>query len=232
MFVLIPGLGISLISLTKYNLVFRTWLKSWIKDEQSWPLVNMARTDLIRWQLLQKRRVQGELNFALCRVTGCFKRMNGGLLWRLSGREPACQCRGEQSRPWSGKTSHAVGQPSLCATTSGPSSRALKPQLLSPCTPNTEVRTPRACAMQEASHCNERPVHCNEEQSLLTTTRQRRNPWKAHSQIPGEMPQNILRHLLSSLTCRIYEANGPHLHHLRKQLIRIQNIPNILCVFF
>ena len=48
MFVLIPGLGISLISLTKYNLVFMTWLKSYVKDKQSWTLVNMVRRDLIQ----------------------------------------------------------------------------------------------------------------------------------------------------------------------------------------
>ena len=113
---------------------------------------------------MQKRRVQCKLNFVFCRVTGCFKKMNEGLLWWLSGWEPTCQCRGHQSKPWSGTISHAAGQLSLCATTSEPVSRALKPQLLSPCAPNTKAHAPRACALQQgASHCNERPVHCNEE---------------------------------------------------------------------
>ena len=34
-----------------------------------------------------------------------------------SGKEPACQCRGDEFDPWSEKISHTVGQISLCATT-------------------------------------------------------------------------------------------------------------------
>ena len=112
-----------------------------------------------------------------------------------------------------------------------PCSRDLKPQLLSPCAPNTEARA------LEPGLCNKRPLTamrslCTAAKQSLLTTRERLNPWKAHSQSPGEMPQTILRHLFFPLTCRIYEDNSPHLHHLRKQLIRIQNISNILYVFF
>ena len=50
--------------------------------------------------------------------------------------------------------------------------RACEPLLLSLCAQTTEAHTTRACALQQ-----ERPVHRNEEQTLLTPTRE--SPWVA-----------------------------------------------------
>lgn len=45
--------------------------------------------------------------------------------WWCSGFLTTCQCRGHSFDPWSRKTSHAVGQRSLC--TAAPEARALGP---------------------------------------------------------------------------------------------------------
>ena len=71
-----------------------------------------------------------------------------GLPWWSSCWESAWQCRAHGFNPWSGKILHATRQLSLCATTTDPESRALKPQLLSPLAATTEAREPRAQAPQ------------------------------------------------------------------------------------
>ena len=48
-----------------------------------------------------------------------------GLPWRpILYQESACQRRGHRLHPWSGKTPHAEGQRSPCATTAEPARRA------------------------------------------------------------------------------------------------------------
>lgn len=50
-----------------------------------------------------------------------------------------------------------------------------------------------------------------------------RDPRRAHSKIPGEMPQTLLRPLLFLPMPMVYENYSLHLHPLRKQLIQIRN---------
>ena len=70
-------------------------------------------------------------------------------LGSLSGKESACQCRRGGFDSWFGKTPHAMGQLSLCTTTTEPVSRAWELQLLSPGTTTTEVHVPRARALRQ-----------------------------------------------------------------------------------
>ena len=55
-----------------------------------------------------------------------------GLPWWLTGKESTCQCRRYRFNPWSGKTPHDTEQLSPHAIIIEPTSRARKPQLLSP----------------------------------------------------------------------------------------------------
>ena len=48
------------------------------------------------------------------------KSLCSGLLWRCSGWESACQYRGHEFEPWSGKIPHAAEQLGPCATTTEP----------------------------------------------------------------------------------------------------------------
>ena len=68
--------------------------------------------------------------------------MVGGLPWWLSGEESTCQCRRHWFDPWSRKIPHAVEQLSQC-------------------------HNYRACALEphKRSHCNEKSLHSNREQS-------------------------------------------------------------------
>ena len=50
-----------------------------------------------------------------------------GLPGRPSGKESACQRRGHRFHPWSGKTPHAEGQRSPCATTAEPRAEPVLP---------------------------------------------------------------------------------------------------------
>ena len=43
--------------------------------------------------------------------------INNRLPWWLSNKEPACQCREQEFKPWSRKISHVVEKLSLCSTT-------------------------------------------------------------------------------------------------------------------
>ena len=43
---------------------------------------------------------------------------------------------------------------------------------LSPCATTTEPICPGACALQQGSHCNSKPAHHNEAQTLLSTARE------------------------------------------------------------
>ena len=54
---------------------------------------------------------------AILTGTQVFQNITRGLPWWLSGKESACQYRRHGFNPLSGKTPHAVGQLSLCATT-------------------------------------------------------------------------------------------------------------------
>ena len=61
-----------------------------------------------------------------------------GLPSWLSGKESTCQCRRHGFDPWSGKTAHAVKQPSLCAATTKPAQlgpRAATTEALMPSSP-------------------------------------------------------------------------------------------------
>ena len=82
--------------------------------------------------------------------------------WDLSGGtvvKNTCQCRGHGFDPWSRKIPYAMEQISPCATTTEPVChnywdrmlKLLKPVWLEPVLCNKK------------SHCNEKPMHCNEE---------------------------------------------------------------------
>ena len=43
---------------------------------------------------------------------------------------------------------------------------------VSPCATTTEPICPGACALQQGSHCNSKPAHHNEAQTLLSTARE------------------------------------------------------------
>ena len=75
-------------------------------------------------------------------ATSLKPRCHQGLPWWPSGKGSACQCRRHGLDPWSGKIPHAMGQLSLCATT-------------------TESECPRTHAHSVRSRCNEKPAHCN-----------------------------------------------------------------------
>ena len=77
-----------------------------------------------------------------------------GPRWWLSDKEYICQCRGPAFNPWSGKTPHAAGRLSPCATPARLCSRVREPQLLKPAHPETELCSKR-------SHYGEKPAHCN-----------------------------------------------------------------------
>ena len=64
------------------------------------------------------------------------------LPWWLSGKESTCQCRGYWFNSWSKKIPHAMGQLSLCATTTG--AVCLEPVL-----------------SNERNHCDEKPTHAS-----------------------------------------------------------------------
>ena len=72
----------------------------------------------------------------------------------------SCQCREHEFDPWSGEISHTVEQLSPCTTTTKLMLQLLKPASLKPV-----LRSKR-------SHCNEKPMHCNEEQPRLATMRE------------------------------------------------------------
>ena len=63
----------------------------------------------------------------------CTRKLTGPPWW-LSGRESTCQCRRQESAPWSGKIPHALEQLSPC-TTVEPVCRARLPQLPTPWSP-------------------------------------------------------------------------------------------------
>ena len=81
--------------------------------------------------------------------------------WWSTHWESACQCKGHEFNPWSGKFPHARTKPHVPQLLSQ-CSRAHGPQLLSPCAATTEANAPTACVLQQEKHCN-KPVHCNEE---------------------------------------------------------------------
>ena len=62
-----------------------------------------------------------------------------GLPWWLSGKESACQCKGYEFDPWSGKIPHATEQLSQYATTTEPVLYSLRAET---------VEAPRTCALQ------------------------------------------------------------------------------------
>ena len=76
-----------------------------------------------------------------------------GLSWWSRGCEYALQCSGHWSHPWPGTILHAMEQSSPCATT-------------------TEPTHPTACALQREKPPQWEPGHWDEEQSLLSTTRE------------------------------------------------------------
>ena len=85
-------------------------------------------------------------------VQATHKWENLRLPWWPSRYKSACQCRGHRFDPWSRKIPHATEQLSPCTKT--------KPVCLEPVLCNNR------------SHCNEKPVHCNEECPPLATTRE------------------------------------------------------------
>ena len=78
---------------------------------------------------------------------------NWGLPWWCSGWESACQCRGHELEPWSGKIPHAAEQLGPWATTT-------EPACLEPVLRNKRGRD------------SERPAHHDEEWPLLAATRE------------------------------------------------------------
>ena len=64
------------------------------------------------------------------------------LPWWLSGKESTCRCRGHWFNPWSKKIPHAMGQLSLCATTTG--AVCLEPML-----------------SKKRNRCDEKPTHAS-----------------------------------------------------------------------
>ena len=64
-------------------------------------------------------------------------------------KETTCQFRGHRFKPWSGKTPRDAEQLSPCAQLLSLRSRAHKPQVLRPCVTTSEVRAPRARALQQ-----------------------------------------------------------------------------------
>ena len=76
-----------------------------------------------------------------------------GLPWWRSGWESACQCRGHEFEPWSGRIPHAVEQLGPWATTT-------EPARLEPVLRNKRGRD------------DERPAHCDEEWPPLAATRE------------------------------------------------------------
>ena len=75
-----------------------------------------------------------------------------GLPWRLSGKESQCQCRRHRFDPWPGKILHAMEQ-------------------LSPCTKLLHLDP---VLHNKGSHCNELPMHCDEDQCSLNETNKNR----------------------------------------------------------
>ena len=71
----------------------------------------------------------------------------------LRDKESTCQCRRQEFDPWSGKIPHATEQLSLC-------------------TKLRKLVHSRAVLYNRRSHCNEKPMYCNQEQPLLTATRE------------------------------------------------------------
>ena len=106
-----------------------------------------------------------------------------GFPWWYSGWEVTCQCRGHGFNPWSGKVSHALEPLSPSTTSMGFCSRAQEPQLLSLCATTTEARVPQSphaattepVLLEPVLHKrrqDSKPVHCNQEQPLLSATRE------------------------------------------------------------
>ena len=84
-----------------------------------------------------------------------------GLPWWLSGKESSCQCKRHTFNPWSGKIPHAEGQLSPGFTTVEPvSCNCWRPHALEPVLRN------------KRSHGYEKPMHRNEEEPPLATTRE------------------------------------------------------------
>ena len=88
-----------------------------------------------------------------------------GLLWWLSGKESACQCRRRGFDPWSGTIPHALEQQllSLC-------SRAWEPKLRSPRAAAREALEP---VLHKRSHRSEKPMHHSWRAAPLATTREK-----------------------------------------------------------
>ena len=94
------------------------------------------------------------VNFLFGLLIVIIQKYNQGLLWWSSGEESTCQCRGHGLDSWSRKIPHATGQLSPWATTT-------EPVLL------------ELGSHSERSRHNEKPAHHNEEEPLLTATRER-----------------------------------------------------------
>ena len=94
-------------------------------------------------------------------------------LWWLRGKESTCQCRKHEFDPWPRKIPHAMEQLSPCTTT-------IEPVLWSPGATTTEHKCcdhwspcPTAHTLQQEKPPQwEKPVQLNEEQPVLTATRQ------------------------------------------------------------
>ena len=85
--------------------------------------------------------------------------------------------QGHEFHPWFGKIPLPAGQLSPYATTTEPTlysacSRAFIQQLLSLYAVITEAHTLVSVLCNKRSHCKKKPKHHNEEQSLLTATRE------------------------------------------------------------
>ena len=77
------------------------------------------------------------------------------LPWWLSDKESTCQCRSPRFDPWSRKIPHAMWQLSPWATTP-------EPVLQSPRAITPEARDLEPHALQQRSHRDEKPMHCNQ----------------------------------------------------------------------
>ena len=90
-----------------------------------------------------------------------------GLLWWLSVKEAACQCRRHGFDPWSGKIPHAAEPQSLRATT------ALEPRNPIAITEPPAATTEACCAL-ELELCKEKPLQWEgHTQPPLATTREK-----------------------------------------------------------
>ena len=89
------------------------------------------------------------------------KNKKQGLLWWLSAKESACQCRRHGFNPWSGKIPHAAERLSLFPRLLSLCSRARESQLLNP-------RTLEPMIHKKRGHHNESLCAATRESPLLT----------------------------------------------------------------